>query len=656
MLKGNGRKFSSFFIAAMFVTSLVFAFTPKGVLAQEYKIGDINGDGAANSIDFGFLRSYLLGNNQFSYQYASQAADVSGDNQVNSIDFGFYRQYLLGAINKFPAESILPTAVPSITSIITPKPTVTSGTQIPASYDMVGFATLNGGTTGGQGGAVVTVSKGTDLQNAIKNKGDKPLTIYVNGTINSSNSSGLSKIDIKDVSDISILGVETSGEFNGIGIKIWRSSNIIIRNLKIHHVAVGDKDCIGIEGPASNIWIDHCELYNDLEKDKDYYDGLLDAKGNDCQYITYSWNYMHDSYKTCLVGSSDSDNFDRKITMHHNRIENCYSRLPLFRFGTGHIYNNYYYGIADTGINSRMGAKLKIENNYFENSKDPIGFWYSDVTGYWDVSGNKFVNCTGSQPTTSTCNVNMPYTYSLDSVDNVKSIVVQKAGVGKIDTSSSNTPNPHIPTPTKTATPTPPKTAVPTSNSGQTITITKTIVVAAGTTYDGNGAKIIAQGMGSGDQDESQQPIFKLEKGANLKNVRIGAPGCDGVHCYGNNIVENVVWEDVGEDALTVKGEGSVTVKGGAAYKADDKVFQLNQPCTFTVSGFTADTFGKVVRQNGDTTFKCTIYIDNCTFSNAGECIARTDSTTTQLYYRNMKATNVKKLWVFPSESQIHTY
>jgi pectate lyase len=294
---------------------------------------------------------------------------------------------------------------------------------------MVGFATLNGGTTGGQGGPTVTVSTGTALQDAVKAGG--PRIIYVNGTITPGNSSGLSKIDVKEVSDISILGVGTSGELNGIGIKIWKSSNIIIRNLKIHHVTIGDKDCISIEGPSDHIWVDHCELYNDLNHDKDYYDGLLDAK-KDSEYITYSWNYLHDSYKTCLVGSSDSDSHDRKITLHHNWFANCFSRLPLYSFGTGHIYNNYYNGILDTGINSRMGAVLRVENNWFENSKDPLGFWYSDETGYWDVSNNRYVNCTGSQPTSSTRSFNPPYNYSLDSVDSVPATVRQYAGVGKI--------------------------------------------------------------------------------------------------------------------------------------------------------------------------------------------------------------------------------
>jgi hypothetical protein len=188
-------------------------------------------------------------------------------------------------------------------------------------------------------------------------------------------------------------------------------------------------------------------------------------------------------------------------------------------------------------------------------------------------------------------------------------------------------------------------------------TITSTIVVPANTTYDGKGETIVAVGMGDGSQNEGQKPIFKLEKGAKLSNVTIAAPGCDGVHCYGNNYVYNVKWQDVGEDALTVKASGWVTVDGGYANSAADKVFQLNAASTFTVKNFTASGFGKVIRQNGGTSYTCTIWIDNCTFNgNGSECIARTDSKTTQLYYRNMRYSNVKKLWIFPSSSQIHTY
>lgn len=299
-------------------------------------------------------------------------------------------------------------------------------------FSLKGFAAMNGGTTGGEGGTVVTATTGNQIIAALKAKpANTPLKIYVNGKITPSNTSE-SKIDIKDVSNVSIVGVGTNGEFDGIGIKIVRASNVIIRNLKIHHVNTGDKDGISIEGPANNIWIDHNEIYNSLNVDKDYYDGLVDAKKNS-EYITISWNYFHDSWKTSLVGSSDSDNYDRKITYHHNRWENINSRGPLFRFGQGHLYNNYYYNVIESGINSRMGAKLRIEHNHFENAYNPIISQYSKEDGFWHVVNNKFVNSTGSMPTTSTTSYTPPYSYTLDPVDSVKSIVTQYAGVGKVN-------------------------------------------------------------------------------------------------------------------------------------------------------------------------------------------------------------------------------
>jgi pectate lyase len=312
------------------------------------------------------------------------------------------------------------------------------------NFDLVGFATMAGGTTGGAGGTTVTVSTGTQLQAAINGKGTTPLTIYVNGTITPANSTGLSKIDVKDKRDISILGVGTSGEFNGIGLKIVRAGNIIVRNLKIHHVNTGDKDCIGIEGPVDHVWVDHCELYNQFQGvGQDYYDGLLDVKSTS-EYLTYSWNYLHDSWKTGLVGSSESDTYDRKLTMHHNFYENCNSRLPLFRGGTGHIFNNYYKDVASTAINSRINACLQIENNYFLNVLNPYVSAYSDVVGYGELIGNVLVNSpfeySADTHELGPCTLNVPYSYSavLHNAADVPSVVSSYAGIGKIDVFSGS--------------------------------------------------------------------------------------------------------------------------------------------------------------------------------------------------------------------------
>lgn len=340
-------------------------------------------------------------------------------------------------------------------------------------FRLVGFAALNGGTTGGTGGQEVlatSVSQVNEILNLRRKNGDtSPLIIKFDRRI-----SGSEVIAAKEVSNITFIGVGDRGELDGVGINLVKSRNIIIRNLKIHHTKA-PMDGIGIED-TKNVWVDHCEIYNMIGDcngdgvvdtkgdisggDVDWYDGLLDVKRSS-EYITISWTYFHDSFKTSLVGASDSDVFDRKITFHHNIYSNVNSRTPSYRGGTGHMFNNYYVDVNGSGINSRMGAKLRIENNIFENvgsgsvdskfniAQGPIGSYYSSEIGYWDVKDNKFINSKGNQPTTSTCSFNPPYEYSsiLNSTDELKSILTRYAGVGKIDGSAppiSITPAPTI--------------------------------------------------------------------------------------------------------------------------------------------------------------------------------------------------------------------
>lgn len=310
-----------------------------------------------------------------------------------------------------------------------------------APFGLYGYAGTTTGTTGGTGGAAVTVSTGTDLMAAIRaNTGNAPLTIYINGVITPANTPAIyDKIEIKDRNNISLIGVGTSGELNGIGLYVRRAGNIIIQNLKIHHVLLGPKDAIGIEGPANHIWVDHCELYSQHQgAGKDDYDGLLDAK-DDCEYLTFSWNYLHDSWKASLAGFTETDTYNRKITYHHNRFENIESRLPLSRGGQSHVFNNYYKDIASTAINSRVGACVKIENNYFDNTKNPYVSAYSTVVGFGDISGNLLTNNTGFQYSSDTfplgaCALAVPYAYAavLTPAADVPAAVLAGAGVGKL--------------------------------------------------------------------------------------------------------------------------------------------------------------------------------------------------------------------------------
>jgi hypothetical protein len=132
--------------------------------------------------------------------------------------------------------------------------------------------------------------------------------------------------------------------------------------------------------------------------------------------------------------------------------------------------------------------------------------------------------------------------------------------------------------------------------------------------------------LGSGGQGEDQGPILQLAPGTVLKNVVIGAPAADGIHCLGSCTLQNVWWEDVGEDAATFRGTSATsvyTINGGGAKEAADKVFQFNGAGTLNVSNFAVKNFGTFVRSCGNckTQHKRTINLDTIEVSWKGSRI-----------------------------------
>ncbi|HEX8630584.1 MAG TPA: pectate lyase [Catenuloplanes sp.] len=132
-------------------------------------------------------------------------------------------------------------------------------------------------------------------------------------------------------------------------------------------------------------------------------------------------------------------------------------------------------------------------------------------------------------------------------------------------------------------------------------------------------------GIGSGNQDENQPPMFKLADGATLSNVIIGAPAGDGVHCSGSCTLTNVWWQDVGEDAATFRGGpgATYTVNGGGARSADDKVFQHNGGGTLTIRDFQVSGFGKLYRACGNCpdSFRRNVVLQNVTATAPGKTL-----------------------------------
>jgi hypothetical protein len=143
-------------------------------------------------------------------------------------------------------------------------------------------------------------------------------------------------------------------------------------------------------------------------------------------------------------------------------------------------------------------------------------------------------------------------------------------------------------------------------------------------TFDGGLKRFV--GGGDGDQDESQPPVFEVADGSVLKNVVIGVPAGDGVHCTGTCTLQNVWWEDVGEDAATLKGSSAgqvMTIDGGGARHASDKTFQHNGPGRMVIKSFQLEDFGKLYRSCGNCSkqFQRTVVVENVLITAPGKTL-----------------------------------
>lgn len=131
----------------------------------------------------------------------------------------------------------------------------------------IGYATLNGGTTGGAGGPTTSVSTEAQLVAAVAGNEPRIIRITANITV-----AGRVRVG----SNKSILGVNNnSGVTNG-GFFIVDARNVIIRGLRLSFPRE-PFDCIEIQR-STNVWVDHNELYADRLRGRDFYDGWSDIR------------------------------------------------------------------------------------------------------------------------------------------------------------------------------------------------------------------------------------------------------------------------------------------------------------------------------------------------------------------------------------------
>jgi pectate lyase len=327
-----------------------------------------------------------------------------------------------------------------------------SGLPIPCPDEILGFATTNGGTTGG-GGLTPLVVNASDsdafakLSTYANEKMPGPLVIELVGMVAfpGPDDSGSSEQQIRVSSEKTIVGSGAASGLTGGGLNLTGSDNVIIKNLVISK-ALGT-DAISLN-QSTHVWIDHCDLSSDRGADADTYDGLVDiTRASDL--VTVSWTRYHDHDDTGIIGHSDSnaaqDTGFLHVTYHHDLFTNV-TAGPRVRFGSVHLFNDYFEGIGYYGVASTMGALVMVDDSYFKNIPSPVDpampGWPLTTTlpdsaepGYfWPVNNLTDSTDGGNNLSTLAMQWTPPYPYTPDSVTSVPALVAACAGTGKIST------------------------------------------------------------------------------------------------------------------------------------------------------------------------------------------------------------------------------
>lgn len=306
------------------------------------------------------------------------------------------------------------------------------------------WASMNGGTTGGDTAKPTVVSTYDALKAAIQNTSIK--VIQVDGTITIPSGG---RISFQDQTGKTIFGspgatlasTDQTKDKSGI-IYVKRCKNIIIRNLIFDGPGAYDTD--GWDNATldacTNVWVDHCEFRDGL-------DGNFDIK-NTSDYVTVSnckFTYLKapkaggpggsdDHRFSDLIGSSDGATADRG----HFRItfvrcwwaQGCVARMPRVRFGQVHIVNNYFSStVSKSCIQAGFEANLLVESNIFENVKNPIDLMDKTATAV-QTRSNVFTNTSGTSAGNGIQAFIPPYSITILDTAGVKSTITGASGAG----------------------------------------------------------------------------------------------------------------------------------------------------------------------------------------------------------------------------------
>lgn len=315
-------------------------------------------------------------------------------------------------------------------AVVTPEVPTTPETPVnPSNPDissgLMGYAMVNGSTTGGKGGTEVTVSTLSALKSAVSDNTTK--VIYVSGTIKGA---GTDPINVK--SNKSIIG-KSGAVLEGLQFFVYGVNNIIFQNLTFRNYVT--YAAIQIKEKAHHIWIDHCDFGNDKNHGWDHW-GKDITITRESDYVTVSWNRFHDTHLSVLISGGiaghEADAGKLHVTMHHNFWSNVSEREPSMNYGRVHMFNNYHLNNSGYAIGTRAGGIVRTDNEYFSNVNVPLSTKVAqDPEGYFSgINTNIYENSGPNKITTTISNWVPEYEYKsyLHAAADVPSIVKNGAG------------------------------------------------------------------------------------------------------------------------------------------------------------------------------------------------------------------------------------
>ena len=500
-----------------------------------------------------------------------------------------------------------------------------------AQCPVVGWASQNGSVTGGGTATPTVVTNYADLKAAITSSSVK--VVHISGTITLPSAG---RISFQDQSGKTIYGLPGSRlvsndlTASGSGILyVKRCSNVIFRNITFEGPGAYDTD--GWDNmtldASTNIWVDHCEFQDGM-------DGNLDIKAA-ADYITVTWcKFIYnkapipdgpggsdDHRFSNLFGSGDGATGDRghlRITMQHCWwAQGCKARMPRVRFGKVHVVNNLFNStVASQCVMAGFEADLLVESNVFENVKSPIDLMDNTFTAITSLN-NIFTNTTGNTASSGTA-FTPPYSLTVDSAANVKSLVTQSAGATLTSATCDTTSNPDPVTFMLTTTASPTAggtiTGAGTYNSGTVVTVTAT--AAAGYTFtgwSGDAAGTAATATVTMNSNKSVVAAFEFQQSTgDSTTIRI---------------------ED---DATTAQGlcsyDGSISANTGAV---NGKVINLSNAAAkginWKVSAPSAGTYTltwRYVNSSSSNTYTMALIVNGTTI-NGAQAFPKTSNSTT---------------------------